>query len=451
MKRTIVILFVTFVTITGVAPAQHSAAVVSGSARSVGSHGTPSPGAPPGIEKIQHVVWIIQENHSFDNYFGTFPGADGFPPSTCLPKLPGSRDCVAPFHMPKGGPPCDLGHNWRAAHAAYNNSRMDGYVWAEGSPYTMGYYDERDIPNYWNYARHFTLCDRFFSSLNGPTLPNHLYCVAAQSGGLIDNVSSLEQLAEVTDDPDGFSFPSMVTLFDKAKVSWKYYVETIESRPDPKEFTGFNPLPGFKAIRDDPAKMAHLVDLKEYFRDLQEGTLPEVSWLIPNFIDSEHPPESVAPVAQGMWYVTKLVNALMESPSWKDSVIFLTWDDYGGFYDHVPPPTVDAFGYGPRVPTIVISPYAKPGHISHHIYDFTSMLKFIEERWSLQHLTARDGRANNMADCFDFEQKPNAPLIIPVPPDLSAVRGRTSGPICNFIPFVSTDLAEPVPVRGKRK
>ena len=180
------------------------------------------------VKKINHIIWIIQENHSFDNYFGTFPGADGFPPSTCEPKLPGSHGCVAPFHMPKGAPNCDLGHSWRTAHAAYDNGKMDGYVWAEGSPYTMGYYDDRDIPNYWEYARHFTLCDAFFSSLNGPSFPNHVFTVAAQSGGIIDNVATVKQLEEIRDEPDGFSFASMIDLFSKKNISWKYYVEELK-------------------------------------------------------------------------------------------------------------------------------------------------------------------------------------------------------------------------------
>ncbi len=384
----------------------------------------PASHAPEGITKIRHVIWIIQENRSFDNYFGTFPGADGIPPSTCLPKLPGSKECVAPFHF-EGPLPLDLGHEWESARAAYDNGKMDGFVWAEGSPYTMGYYDERDIPNYWKYARDFTLCDRFFSSLMGDSLPNHLYTVAAQNGGLYKSVGTIQAVKYFLDDPDAFSFASMVDLFAKASVSWKYFVETLPEPsgqpfqdlhrlyyPNPKDFTLWNPLPGFKAVRDDPSRMANLVDLKEYFRALQEGTLPQVSWIVPDFQDSEHP---MQPPVQGMWYVTKLVNALMESPYWKDSVIFLTWDDYGGFYDHVPPPEVDVYGYGPRVPMIVISPFAKRGHISHYTYDFTSVLKFIEERWGMPHLTARDHRANDMRDCFDFDQTSYPPVVISIP------------------------------------
>ncbi len=387
--------------------------------------------ADRGLDKITHVIWIIQENHSFDNYFGTFPGADGIPLSTCLPKLPGGKSCVKPFHMPKGEPVCDLNHLWNAAHAAYDNGHMDGFVWAEGSPYTMGHYDQQDIPNYWAYARHFTLCDHFFSSLMGPSDPNHLYTVAAQSGGLV-GVASLKAAERFLGELDGFTFASMVGLFGRSNISWKYYVETRPvppgqsagglRYPDPKIYNGWNVLPGFKNVRTNPAMMARLVDLKEYFTDLRQGSLPQVCWIVPDDQDSEHPPEAAAPVAQGMWYVTRLVNALMESQYWKDSVVFLTWDDYGGFYDHVPPPQVDAYGYGPRVPTLVISPYAKRHYISHYTYDFTSMLKFMEERFGLPPLTTRDARANDMLHCFDFKQKPISPFIIPIPPDLPPSR-----------------------------
>jgi phospholipase C len=394
----------------------------------------PAQECPAGIDKINHVIWIIQENRSFDNYFGTYPGADGFHPGTCGPMLPAGTSCVKPFHMPPGQPGLDLNHDWDTMHAAYDQGRMDGFVWAEGTSLTMGYYDERDIPNYWNYARHFTLCDRFFSSLMGYSLPNHTYTVAAQSGGLIVNVANLKELKEVMDDDDGFSFASVAKLMSESKISWKYYVESqpvpeVPMRlsetgvrlafPSAKEFTLWNPLPGFKAIRDDPAQMARLVDLKEYFNDLQAGTLPAVSWIIPDYQDSEHP---VALPSDGMWYVTKLVNALMTSPYWKDSAIFLTWDDYGGFYDHVPPPEIDAYGLGPRVPMLVISPYAKRGYVSHYTYEFCSVLKFVEERWKLHHLTARDHWANDMRECFDFDQQPAAPLTISIPSNLPPSR-----------------------------
>jgi len=386
----------------------------------------------------------MQENRTFDNYFGTFPGADGIPPSTCLAKSPGSTDCVAPFHMPNLFPTCDLPHEWEHAHAAYDNGRMDAFVWVEGTPYTMGYLDNRDIPNYWEYARKYTLADAFFSSQMSESLTNHLYMVSAQSGGLMGSVETVEEVEKIRDDPGGFSFEAIVNLLNKGGVSWKYYVETMPPtadekmppdilwyllHPDPKQFSLWNPLPAFKSVRENPVSWASLVELDQYFQDLEKGTLPQVSWIVPAFDDSEHPP---APVAQGMWYVTKVINALMKSPYWKDSVIFLTWDDYGGFYDHVPPPELDAFGTGLRVPALIISPYAKSGYVSHIPYDFTSILRLAEKRFALPNLTARDLRADPMFDAFDFGRQPLTPVVIPVPQDLPP-RKRVE-PYCVFTP-----------------
>ncbi len=421
--------------------------LATGSAKQDVSAGEPQTSPPVGIEKIRHVIWIMQENRTFDNYFGTFPGADGIPPATCLPKMPGSKECVAPFHMPDLFPLCDLPHEWEDAHAVYDNGKMDAFVWVEGTSYTMGYLDERDIPNYWAYARHYTLCDRFFSSQMGESLTNHLYMVAAQSGGLIhgiDTVEEAEAIRDGHDDPGGFSFEAVVHLLDRGHVSWKYYVETtpltggefppdangLLGHPNPKKFSLWNPLPAFKKVRENPQTMARLADLKEYFSDLKQGTLPDVSFIVPAFDDSEHPP---AAAQEGMWYVTTLINSLMESPYWNDSAVVLTWDDYGGFYDHVPPPEVDAYGLGPRVPGLVISPYAKPGYISHYIYDFTSALKFIEERYRLPHLAARDARATGLADCFDFNQKPQPTLVIPV----EHLPKPVAYPYCVFKPFIT--------------
>jgi phospholipase C len=420
-------------------------------ASGAGSQGLPGDGphraTPKGIEKIHHLIWIMQENRTFDNYFGTFPGADGIPPGTCLPRMPGSSECVAPFHMPNIIPLCDLPHEWEDAHAVYNNGKMDAFVWVEGTSYTMGYLDDRDIPNYWTYAKHYTLCDRFFSSQMGESLTNHLYMVAAQSGGLIHGLDSVEETEEIHDghdDAGGFSFEAIINLLDAGHVSWKYYVETtpltggefppdavgLLGHPNPKKFSLWNPLPAFKGVKQNPQRMARLADLQEYFRDLKQGTLPDVSFIVPAFDDSEHPPETPQ---EGMLYVTTLINFWMESKYWDDGTVVLTWDDYGGFYDHVVPPEVDAFGLGPRVPALVISPYAKPGYVSHNVYDFTSVLKFIEERYGLPHLAARDARATAISDCFDFNQKPLSTLVIPIsnpPPPVSY-------PYCVFKPYIT--------------
>ena len=357
--------------------------------------GTPWPEpvtAPQPSGCVDHIIFLIQENHSFDNYFGTYPGADGLTPYIKLPVFAGANPDVAPFHFTK---PLshDIDHSWQTAISAINGGKMNAFVYAEKSKDTMGYYDETDLPNYWAYARHFMLFDHFFSSLAGPSLPNHLYTVAGQSGGLVKNLD--------TPPEGGFEFPELGEELQKSGVTWKYY----DGKADPKAFSLWNPLPGFTTFMSDKELMTHLVHGSQFFRDLRDGTLPSVSWIVPNSEESEHPP---ADIQLGMWYVTDLINALMKSPYWNNSALVLTWDDYGGFYDHVPPPQVDTYGYGPRVPALMISPYAEAGKIDHTTYDFTSVLSFIENRQGLQALTARDGSANNIGNSLNLNKSASA-------------------------------------------
>ena len=415
---------------------------------------------------IKHFVYIIQENRTFDNYFGTYPGANGIPIGTKLAYSPKGLPAMAPFHLKSPTIPHDLSHSWQAAQTAYNGGKMDGFLWAEwpealryywkseipafdselihpkdvatadgkgsafdalasrGGQYipstaakkaaakmpkgkppawvlnTLSYYDYHEIPNYWEYARSFTLCDNFFSSLSGPSEPNHLYTVAAQSGGLVNNPP-----AGIKDEDGVYTFPTMAELLENSKVSWKYYDE----KANPKKHSLWNPMPGFKSFQENPALMEHVVSLENFYQDVAGDDFPEVSWIVPTGKNSEHPPASVT---VGMWHVTQLINAIMKSNHWADTAIVLTWDDYGGFYDHVPPPAVDAYGFGPRVPTLLISPYAKKGFVNHTQFDFTSPLKLIERRFGLEPLTDRDRTSNDMMDCFDFGQKPLDPVII---------------------------------------
>jgi len=494
---------------------------------------------------LKHFVYIIQENITFDHYFGTFPGANGIPQGAKFAYQPGQAATLAPFHLHQTSIPHDLNHSWQAAHVAADGGKMDGFLWAEwpqalayywkgtlptldpedimpvsgalqqaggagggrGRPLqraralisqfdadgdgkldapelakaiaaaplllkaagatgaaaqalawlhqfdrnedgqvgpvemaallrsvtpqgaegeavaagqlptahpaqpppgptpdwvrnTLSYYDWHEIPNYWEYARRYTLCDAFFSSVAGPSEPNHLYTVAARSGGLVNNPPP--NLAG----QDGvYTFPTMAELLEKSGVTWKYYDE----KPNPRKHSLWNPMPGFKQFQKSPALMSHLVGLDQFYADVKAGTLPEVCWIVPTARDSEHPP---ADSARGMRHVSDLVNAIMRSSAWKDTAIIVTWDDYGGFYDHVPPPSIDQYGYGPRVPTLVISPYAKPGAVCHTRLDFTSPLKLIEERFGLAPLATRDAGANDMRDCFNFHQKPTPPDVL---------------------------------------
>ncbi len=359
----------------------------------------PVPTTPPQPSgRIDHIIFLIQENHTFDNYFGTYPNANGLPKGIRVPIIPGGSPVIAPFHFT-----FELGHgidhSWETAHAAMNGGKMDGWIAAERTVDTMGYYNRTDIPNYWAYADHFTLCDNFFSSLAGPSLGNHLYAVAGQSGGVIDGPPP---------PPGGFEFPTIADLLESSNLTWKYY----DGSASAKLFGVWNPLAGFKTFRKNRDLMSHLVPNIQYFRDLRDGTLPSVAWVVPNAVESEHP---VANIQLGMWYVTTFVNALMKSPYWNNTVLVITWDDYGGFYDHVSPPQVDQYGYGPRVPALVISPYAMAGLIDKTQYDFTSVLRFIEVRFNLPPLTSRDRRANSLGQSLYLSQSPLAPFLIKAP------------------------------------
>ena len=411
---------------------------------------------------LKHFIYIIQENRTFDNYFGTYPGANGIPKGVKLAYPPGAEPTYEPFHLTTLTIPHDLNHSWSAAWTAYDSGKMDGFIWAEwpkalryysgviippidsnlihpveltdyerenilkkknlavkngqntdkklkvapqGPPpkwvfNTLSYYDWHELPNYWEYARKFTLCDNFFSSLAGPSEPNHLYTVSSQSGGLVNNPSP-----EINEQDGVYTFPTLAELLQQSGISWKYY----DKKPNPHKHTLWNPLPGFRNFQTQPALMKHLVSESQIFDDLNSDDFPDVCWVVPDFKHSEHPP---ANVQDGMWYVTEIINAVMQSKYWSSTVIILVWDDFGGFYDHVPMPKADEYGFGPRVPALVISPYSKPGFICKTQYDFTSPLKLIEDRFGITPLTDRDKNANNMIDCFDFNQKPNSVDVI---------------------------------------
>jgi phospholipase C len=428
--------------------------------------------------KIEHFIYIIQENHSFDSYFGTFPGANGIPAGTMLADTPGGPLTEKPFHLTADNIPDDLNHNWNAAHTAMDGGQMDGFMWSEwpaglrywggqvppptqtqagvksnalpkrssnkNSPdqrrlspngfaddededdqtveerndarmatlgthspplvkdrpswviYTLAYMDYNEIPNYWQYAMTFTLCDNFFCSLAGPSEPNHLYALAAQSGGTYKPAPPQSI--------NYYSFPTMGELLLNSGVTWSFYSGTNPQGP-----SQWKPLPSFTQYHNNPTLDSHLVLTKQFYKDLTDGTLPQVSWIVPAHGVSEHPPEDVP---RGMWYVTGLVNAVMQSPYWNSCAIILVWDDWGGLYDHVPPPQVDKYGYGPRVPAIVISPYCVSGVVNHTQFDLTSPLKLIETAFGLSPLTSRDANSNNMLDGFNFSQTPLPPVII---------------------------------------
>jgi phospholipase C len=416
---------------------------------------------------------VMQENRSFDSYFGTFPGADGIPmqngqPTVCVPDAR-TGQCVKPFHDPndknQGGP-----HGQAAATADISGGKMDGFIKAvrqastscsapndpacvNGAlePDVMGYHDQREIPNYWTYAQQFVLQDRMFEPNASWSLPQHLFMVSAwsakcsQKGDPMSCVSALQApdlppdfqpnaRRQVTTPPD-YAWTDLTYLLYKSQVSWAYYVAE-GTQPDcvddamtctPKAQSAgtpgiWNPLPWFDTVKAD-GQLGNIQTLSHFYDAAKNGTLPAVTWIAPNGTVSEHPP---ALVSAGQAYVTGLINAIMQGPDWDSTAIFLAWDDWGGFYDHVTPPSVDQNGYGLRVPGLVISPYAKTGYIDHQTLSFDAYLKFIEDDFlGGQRLDPKtDGRPDarpsvreavpqlgDLTQDFDFTQQPRQPVI----------------------------------------
>ena len=435
-----------------------------------------------GIHKIKHVIVVMQENRSFDSYFGTFPGADGIPmsggvPTPCVPN-PATQGCTSPYHdtadVNGGGP-----HGHASAVADIDGGKMDGFInqrekavktctnaedpaCAVGPstvPDVMGYHTAAEIPNYWTYASDFVLDDHMFEPVSSWSLPDHLYMVSAWSARCTNSspssctnqivgpygVAQMEQA--VTEELESgvaeydFAWTDITWLLYAKHVSWAYYIQT-GTQPDcdddgaetcapiPQRYSTpgiWNPLPLFGDVKQDH-QLHNIQSLNRYFSAAKAGKLPAVSWITPSAQDSEHPPASVH---QGQAYVTAIINAAMKSPDWDSTAIFLSWDDWGGFYDNATPPTVDENGYGLRVPSIVISPYAKRGYIDHQTLSSDAYLKFIEDDFlggaRLNPKTDKrpdprpDVRENepilgNLVNDFDFSQAPRPPVLLPTNP-----------------------------------
>ena len=397
---------------------------------------------------IKHIVYIIKENRTFDNYFARYPGADG----ADLGRTSTGREVLLQEATDVLMP--DLGHSFADGVEAINGGKMDRFDLVQNGESLTGYssFKRRGIPNYWAYADEFVLGDRMFSSMYGPTFPEHLYTVAAYGGDAVDNKNPTGGEGGYCDDPaeqvtaferglnnqekteimaaqrtahdvgEDFNFDNIVKYWTKIRacfdfevimdqfeehgISWRYYasdgswmnallaIEHIFEDPD---------LWGPK-VRD-PAILRNGDTGDRFIEDLEKGTLPKATWIVPPPGTNEHP--GGPSVCVGENWTVRHVNAIMNSKFWKSTAIFITWDDSGGFYDHVPPPQYDHMGLGPRVPLLVISPWVKQGYIDHTTYEFSSVLKFIETAYDLDCLKARDCNANNMLGMFDFEQTPD--------------------------------------------
>jgi phospholipase C len=372
---------------------------------------------------IEHIVTILQENHSFDNYFGTYPGANGLPAGVSMPVDPNNPGAgsVTPWHL-GNTTLTDLSHSLATFRDQYNNGKMDSFISAlnqrnQDGRLSMGYYDGRDIPYYWNLADHYVLFDQFFSSASDGSFANHMYWVAGIPP-IVDHGQSLaDKLANV---------PTIFDHLQQAGVSWKFYVQNYDPTITYRDMGSVGnresqviwvPLLNIDRFIDNPVLASHIVDLSQYFADLESGNLPAVSYIVPSGA-SEHPPSSLL---SGQKFIKNVIQELMRSSAWNSSAFLLAYDDWGGWYDHVKPPQVDDYGYGLRVPALLISPYAKEGYIDNTQLDFTSILKFIEVNWGVDSLSDRDAAANNFLTAFDFTQAPRQALFTPLTRENAAV------------------------------
>ncbi len=412
---------------------------------------------------VKNVIFFVKENRTFDNYFGKFPGANG---ATSGRLCDGGTVPLAPL-LDRISP--DISHAWEAALTAYNDGGMNCFdritpaKHPDGTPLSYQVADPADIPNYYQLAKTFVLADNFFSSLHGPSFPNHLYTIAAQSGGVEDNpagakadaaptpkvaacnsvtscpdpgeaglepedvpslpqkkgvwgcdadpkerVAVLDQEGEVVEIYPCLDILTLGDVLTEAGVSWKMYAPT--AGVDDAGFQGsagyiWTVYDAIRHMRDSEAWKEHIVPTEQFAIDARAGNLPSVSWISTPSVVSEHPSASTC---TGENWTVSLLQALSAGPQWSTSAMFLTWDDFGGFYDHVAPQQIDAYGLGFRVPLIVISPYAKSGTIDHTKAEFSSVLRFIEADFDLPSLTDRDKNAVDMTQDFDWTQSPVA-------------------------------------------
>jgi phospholipase C len=442
----------------------------------------PSPNT--GIHQIKHVVIIMQENRSFDSYFGTFPGADGIPmkngkPTVCVPD-PLAHRCVRPFHDPydhnAGGP-----HGPLNAVEDINGGKMNGFIIQAttgriqrckgqstspacdaGPPADlMGYHDARELPDYWAYAKRYVLQDHMFEPNYGWSLPAALFKVSGWSAKCTNPKIAMTCRSNLGGPSDGpgsiakkyrhgplYGWTDLTYLLHKHHVSWGYYI-VPGAQPDcangadatcvPKlQRVGtpsiWNPLPSFTTVRQD-GQLGNIQSIGRFMQAAKQGTLPAVSWVVPDFTHSEHPG---AAVSAGQAWVAHLIDTVMRSPDWSSTAIFLAWDDWGGFYDHVVPPRIDRNGYGLRVPALVISPWAKRGYIDHQTLSFDAYLKFIEDDFlgGARINPKTDGRPDrrptvrenapqlgNLVKDFDFSKRQQKALLLPLRPSVDDIGG----------------------------
>jgi len=462
---------------SGPAPATTPSATVSATPQG------PTPDLD-GLSKLDHLVFIVMENRSFDSYFGTYPGADGIPQDVCVPDPGFDGRCQRPYHdtgIRDGGGP----HSYDAAVTDIHGGKMDGFLQAaKEQPYTdcaaegtakaceghvgptgqldvMGHHDRNEIPLYWQLADWGVLQDRMFAPTDSWTLPAHLFLMSAWSAVCSDHNDPMScdsaigrpgsprlELPQYRGDTP-YAWTDITYLLDEQGVSWGYYVSpdgtcyllSCDSLGSGHMTTGYqNPMPGFLTVKEHGTS-SNIQPYTKYERAAHSGDLPSVSWVIPGIDESDHPGHGT--VVDGQRFVAQMVNAATQGPDWGSTAIFVVWDDWGGFYDHVAPPRIDLNGYGIRVPGLMVSPYAREGYIDTQILSFDAYLKLIEDRFlggsrldpktdgrPDPRPTVREevGQLGNLLSEFDFNQAPRQLPVLQPPGESRGSRQPPTSP-----------------------
>jgi phospholipase C len=373
---------------------------------------------------IKRVVYLMVENRSFDHLFGRFPGANGATVGLSDGKeVPLVR---APQWLPG-----DLPHDYYAGLNSLNDGKMDGFSQGPvGEAFAYSQLAQEDVPAYWHWARNYVLCDNFFASVLGPSHPNHLFMIAGQCGDAVNNPSGTHRLPGahvatwgcdaneegtiLVKNPDGslskrglcFEFQTVGDQLSDRAIDWAMYSAT--NQQSGYFWSAYNAI-GHVFYTDMWDR--HIKPVDRLLADIRAGSLPSVTWVTPRMELSDHPPFSTCFAHN---WVTTVLNAIMRSPMWASTAVFVTWDEWGGFYDHVRPPALDQLGLGFRVPALLISPYAKRGYIDRELGEFSSPLKFVADNWDLPYLTDRIAKTHNFEHAFSFDRNPRPPELAPL-------------------------------------